>query len=331
MLYLLSAGCQYVPDDNNKAHWSEGSWGGGPRALYLWPRSEPGASERLLSAWSVLINIPSSQVMINANPIGCASDESPVSQNEVGLRLPRWSPSSSHKRSIKHDESGPGGNEADDFWHFRLRDGEFETEPEITNGGRRSITSLVPLKYKHLNIQRPRRLKCLVFGEYFSFLHGAERGGCFGEFFSRLTDSCRMSRGRSANTPSDAQQSPWGTGHTGPAWQSSGAVRSPRWGPDLSGSSIRGQKDTSWGETFDDAGMAEPSLKAYGVKTNTLVLLVEITISVTLITRYNKHTRSSYFKLTPSVLLYFFSLSSTESTSFLYSRSIHAEMFQPGR
>lgn len=40
------------------------------------------------------------------------------------------------------------------------------------------------------------------------------------------------------------------------------------------------------------------SLKAYGVKTNTLVLLVEITISVTLITRYNKHTRSSYFKLT---------------------------------
>lgn len=152
---------------------------GGACALYLWPRSEPGASERLLSAWSVLINIPSSQVMINANPIGCASDENPVSQNEVGLRLPRWSPShrgctqssgeAVPQRSIRHDESGPGGNEGDDFWH-----GEFKTErPEIMNGGRRSITSLVTLQYKHLNIRWPRRLKCLVFGEYFSFLHGA--------------------------------------------------------------------------------------------------------------------------------------------------------------
>lgn len=123
--------------------------------------------------------------MINANPIGCASDESPVSQNEVGLRLPRWSPSSSHKRSIKHDESGPGGNEADDFWHFRLRDGEFETEPEITNGGRRSITSLVPLKYKHLNIRWPRRLKCLFFwGIFFFSARSWERRMFWGVFLT---------------------------------------------------------------------------------------------------------------------------------------------------
>lgn len=87
--------------------WRE--WGGGPRALYLWPRSEPGASERLLSAWSVLINIPSSQVMINANPIGCASDESPVSQNEVGLRLPRWSPSSSRSALSNTMRAGRAG------------------------------------------------------------------------------------------------------------------------------------------------------------------------------------------------------------------------------
>lgn len=60
-------------------------WGGG--ALCRWPHSEPGASERLLSARSVLINFPSSRVMINANPIGCASDEKPVSHNEVRLRF----------------------------------------------------------------------------------------------------------------------------------------------------------------------------------------------------------------------------------------------------
>lgn len=50
-----------------------------------------GASERPLSAWSVQINTPSSWVMINANPIGCVSDENPVSQNEVGIGFPRRS------------------------------------------------------------------------------------------------------------------------------------------------------------------------------------------------------------------------------------------------
>lgn len=48
MLYLLSAGCQYVPD-NNRLIDLKGVVGGG-YALCLWPHSEPGASERLLSA-----------------------------------------------------------------------------------------------------------------------------------------------------------------------------------------------------------------------------------------------------------------------------------------
>lgn len=41
-------------------------------------------------------------------------------------------------------------------------------------------------------------------------LWGRERRMFWGFFFSRLTDSCRTSRGRSANTPSDAHWSPWG-------------------------------------------------------------------------------------------------------------------------
>lgn len=67
-------------------------WGGDEPATYG-PRRELGASERLLSALSVLINIPSSRVMINANLIDCVSEEKPVSQNEVRLRLPGRSPS----------------------------------------------------------------------------------------------------------------------------------------------------------------------------------------------------------------------------------------------
>lgn len=62
--------------------------------------------------------------MINANPIGCASDENPVSQNEVRLGLPRQSPSRPSgsqnsgeailRRSVKHG-TGPVVVEEDNF------------------------------------------------------------------------------------------------------------------------------------------------------------------------------------------------------------------------
>lgn len=147
MLYLLSAGCQYIPDNNNRAHWSAGE----ACALNLWPHSEPGASERLLSAWSVLINIPSSQLMINANPIGCASDENPVSQNEVRLGLPRQTSSRCDctqrsgevvpQRSIRH-KRGPDVVEGDEFWPTFQTDRRFpQLKPEITDGERKSINS----------------------------------------------------------------------------------------------------------------------------------------------------------------------------------------------
>lgn len=117
-------------------------WRGGC-ALYLWPRSEPGASERLLSAWSVLINIPSSRVMINANPIGCASDENPVSQNEVRLGLPRHAPShrdctQSSGEAVPQREGVPvvvSGWEMVFSWVKKTE------RPEIMNGEWKSINS----------------------------------------------------------------------------------------------------------------------------------------------------------------------------------------------
>ncbi len=157
-------------------------WRRGACALYLWPHSEPGASERLLSAWSVLINIPSSRVMINANPIGCASDENPVSQNEVRLGLPRQSPShrdctqssgeATPQRSIKHERGPVGGWRG---WFLTDVSGSEMAFSWVKNNATRNYEwrkeihqLLVQLKCKHLDIWWPKRLKSVVW-RYFSF------------------------------------------------------------------------------------------------------------------------------------------------------------------
>lgn len=104
--------------------------------LYLWPHSEPGASERLLSAWSVLINIPSSRVMINANPIDCASEEkpsqsewsqaqvaSPIADRRLTATAHRAAAKPSHSALSNTTEGQPRLKTIIFDWCFRLRDG----------------------------------------------------------------------------------------------------------------------------------------------------------------------------------------------------------------
>lgn len=89
--------------------------------------------------------------MINANPIGRASDENPVSQNEVRLGLPRQSPSRRDctqssgeavpQRSVKR-QRGPDAAEEMTFQAGKRPFPEFKTErPEILNGEQKSINS----------------------------------------------------------------------------------------------------------------------------------------------------------------------------------------------
>lgn len=189
-------------------------------ALYLRPHSELGASERLLSAWSVLINIPSSWVMINANPIGCASDENPVSPG-----MPRQKPS--HREWTEHR------------WCQRWEgDSALLKTTKLLMGGENLCTHWGP------NAVPLPTAKTV-----------SEKGGCFGEFSHWQLP---YEQGSICQHPIWRTAEPLGAGPRGPQPESSGVVHSPRWGPDLSRSSIGGQTDTSWGETFDGAGMEEP-------------------------------------------------------------------------
>lgn len=85
--------------------------------------------------------------MINANPIGCASDENPVSQNEVGLGLPRQSLSHRHCTQSS-GEAVPRARDRAEKWSLL----DLKTErPEITSEERTSINPLVQLNYKYLD------------------------------------------------------------------------------------------------------------------------------------------------------------------------------------
>lgn len=107
------------------------------------PCRDPSASERLLSAWSVLINIPSSRVMINANLIDCVSEEKP-SQSEWSRARVSWPIAVLLRLNTKQQrslptvlyESGPTHVEGDRCWCFRVGDTLPESKansPEIMN------------------------------------------------------------------------------------------------------------------------------------------------------------------------------------------------------
>lgn len=273
--------------------------------LYLWPHSEPGASERLLSAWSVLINIPSSRVMINANPIDCASEEK-ASQSEWSQAQVASPIAVSPRRLTEQQRSHPTAL--------------YQTQQRTSRGWRRSFLIdvldwemalsfynqelwmekvhqlLVQLKCKHLDIWVLEKLK-YVAKDCFSFKYKKvseatrswERRMFWG-VFSRLTDSCCTSRGRSANTPSDAQSSPLGDGPHGPGMTKlRGCLQ-----PSLGAWPFLGHR-SEVKETFPEGRplltLASQSLvKRLWTQNNTSALAVKITISVRLITVYIKHT-----------------------------------------
>lgn len=134
--------------------------------------------------------------------------------------------------------------------------------------------------------------------------------------FSRLTDSCRTSRGRSANTPSDAQPSPWGTGHTARHDKAQGLFAALAGGLTFLGHRSEVKETLPEGRPFTTLAWKR-LVKGLQSQNNTYVLPVDITFTVTLII-YNKHTWLCFFWVCyrsqlPRVLLY----SSTDAT-FLF-------------
>lgn len=85
--------------------------------------------------------------MINANPIGCASDENPVSQNEVRLRLPRQSLSHRHCAQSSAVVVSQAQDRAEKWSLLELK----IERPEIMTKEQTSINPLVQLNYKHLD------------------------------------------------------------------------------------------------------------------------------------------------------------------------------------
>lgn len=114
--------------------------------------------------------------------------------------------------------------------------------------------------------------------EYFSKIQeglwGCERR-MFWAVFSRLTDSCRTSRGLSANTPSDAQPSPLGDRPHGPGMTKLRGCSQPSLGAwPLRVIDRRSKRHFLRGDLWGH-WHGRALLRAYGVKT-----IPEITISL---------------------------------------------------
>lgn len=147
--------------------------------------------------------------------------------------------------------------------------------------------------------------------------------------FPLLTDSCRTSRGRSANTPIWRTAEPLGDGPHGPGMtKPRGCSQASLGAWPFRVIDRRSKRHFLRGDLLTTLAW-QSLVNGLQSQNNILVLNVEITISVTVFTYYNKHPFVSFseFRTTPPWLLacrspharlHFFSPFNTESTS-LYS------------